>query len=87
MKTLFPVALCLAALLAASAQADDSVKRILDRGRDGDTNYYQVMCGNGTMGSVKVVDQPPQICAQPDAGQETCNTAWTLNDAAAASCK
>lgn len=87
MKTFFPVALCLGLLVTATAQADQNVKRILDRGRDGAINYYQVMCTNGTTGSVTVVDEPPQACAQAVGSAEICNTGWTVNEAASASCK
>ena len=87
MKTVLFAALCAGVLATASAQADEDVKRILDRGRDGDVNYYQVMCTNGTIASVTVTDTPAQACAQPLGGPEVCSATWTLNEAAVESCK
>lgn len=87
MKTTLYAVLCLGVLATASTQADENVKRILDRGRDGDVNYYQVMCADNTMTSITVTDQPPAICAQAINGQEVCDSRWTLNQAAAEACK
>ena len=87
MKTTLRIALCGIALSATAAYAADGVKRILDRGRDGDTYYYEVMCDDGSRGSVLVVDdEPPRTCAISGTLVETCDTDWTLREAAGRIC-
>ena len=88
MKTTFRIALCGIALAATAVYAADGVKRILDRGRDGDTYYYEVMCVDGSRGSVLVVDgEPPRTCAVGSTLVETCDAAWTLREAASRVCR
>ena len=87
MKSTLRIALSAIALGAAAAYAADGVNRILDRGRDGDTYYYEVMCDNGSRGSILVVDsEPPKTCAQSGTLTQSCDANWTLREAAQRIC-
>lgn len=59
-----------AVAVPAAAWAVDGVVRIVDRGRDGDINYYEVSCENGSVGTV--TQYSDRICAQPLGGKEIC---------------
>jgi len=87
MKKLLCGALCAGVLGAMSVQADDGVVRVIDRGRDGDTNFYQVMCTSGARATVTVTDSPAQACTQGLDGKQRCSAKWTIREAAAQACK
>ncbi|GMQ77497.1 MAG: hypothetical protein BMS9Abin01_2855 [Gammaproteobacteria bacterium] len=79
-----------AALLSAQTFAQtvaDPVKRILPQGKDGDYYYYQVVCKNGTQGSVVVQDKEKNICSQASGGERVCTAGWNLQKAAQNACR
>ena len=75
-----------AALLSTQAFADP-VKRVLPQGKDGDYYYYQVLCTNGTEGSVVVQEKENNVCAQALGGERVCNAAWNVQRAAEHACR
>jgi hypothetical protein len=74
------------ALLSTQAFADP-VKRVLPQGKDGDYYYYQVLCTNGTEGSVVVQEKENNVCAQALGGARVCNAAWNVQRAAEHACR
>ncbi len=87
MKSTLRIVLCATALSAAAAYAADGVTRILDRGRDGDIYYYEVLCEDGSRGSIQVSDAPPNTCAHSTTLAGLCNADWSLRDAARRICQ
>ena len=75
-----------AALLSTQALADP-VKRVLPQGQDGDYYYYQVVCKNGTEGSVVVQEKENNVCAQAFGGERVCNAGWNVQRAAEHACR
>ena len=63
-KTFLTAALSAAAMVLSQQALADPVERVVPQGQDGDKYYYQVVCTNGTQGSVVVQDTEKNICAQ-----------------------
>lgn len=88
MRTPFLAAILSASTVLLSTQAfADPVKRVLPQGKDGDYYYYQVLCTNGTEGSVVVQEKENNVCAQALGGKRVCDAGWNVQRAAEHACR
>lgn len=86
LATLFAAILGAATALAAAHALAGPVKRVVPKGKDGDNLYYQVMCQDGTKGSVIVQGKENTVCAQALGGELVCDAGWSIQRAAEHAC-
>ncbi len=70
-----------------SALPADPVRRIVPRGKDGDSSYYQVRCRDGSASTLELNHATVELCAQPRGAARRCARDWTLAEAASFVCE
>lgn len=85
--TLIAFCLSVSSLSVSAADTDARVSNLIDRGTDGDERFYTVYCSDGKRTALVKRYTIGEVCTRPSYSEKDICKDWSVDEAAAESCK